>query len=138
MSRISISDRLVIHKYTCETFKLISDCATSRTHSRGAGHPEDLGESIDDEIVCTLSWKYTLQAFHERIHAGLTGATIVLRKDGKANFVRLFAELDKNGRQEVADILLSMIPEIKVKKGACSQPQFTQVTNFLDDRRADR
>jgi hypothetical protein len=69
----------------------------------------------------------------------LAGATIVVSKERRENFrelVRLAAELDEDGRKQVADLLLSTIPEVEIKYGDCGQSHSTYVVNFFDERRA--
>jgi len=96
-------------------------------------------KGVYDEIEWALSWQFehALQAFHEHILAGLAQATTVVRKEGRENtkvLVRLVAELDENGRKQVADILLSTIPEVEIKYGDGGQSHSTRVVNFFDDR----
>ena len=62
---------------------------------------------------------------------------IVVLEEGGENFrepIGLAAELQYNRRQQVADILLSTIPEIEVKKGDCSQSHSTLVVKLFNDR----
>ena len=61
----------------------------------------------------------------------------MVSKERRENFrelVRLAAELDEDGRKQVADILLSTIPEVEIKYGDCGQSHSTHVVNFFDDR----
>jgi len=57
--------------------------------------------------------------------------------EGGENFRELVgraAELDENGRQQVAEILLSSISEIEIKYGNRDQSHFTHVMDFFDYR----
>jgi hypothetical protein len=48
--------------------------------------------------------------------------------------VRSIRKLDKEGRQQAADILLDSITEIKIKEGEGSQSSLTHVPDLFDDR----
>jgi len=61
----------------------------------------------------------------------------MVRKEGRENFrelVRLVAELYENGRQQVADLLLSTILEVEIKYRDRGQSHSTHVVNLFDNR----
>jgi hypothetical protein len=95
-------------------------------------------ERIDNKVYFALSWKRenALQAFHKRVLAGLLGAITMGRIVGGDNlreFIGLETELDEERRQQAARILLSGVPEIKVKEGKGGQSGLTDVPNLLDN-----
>ena len=119
--------------------KLLHDIEDLLSLRRVPGRIWAFIKGVYDEIEWTLPWEFehTLQAFHKHVLARLAGATIVVSKVRRENFrelVRLAAELDEDGRKQVADLLLSTIPEVEIKYGDCGQSHSTHVVNFFDDR----
>ena len=57
----------------------------------------------------------------------------IVGRDDLREFIRLVTELDEERRQQVARILLSRVPKIKIKEGEGSQSSLTHVPDLLDD-----
>jgi hypothetical protein len=105
---------------------------------RASGGIGALVKGVYDDIESPLPWvfEHGLQAFQECILAGLAEAAIMILKKVRENFgelVRLDTNLDEDGRQQVADVLFVVIPEIKVEKGNHGQPCLTYVVDLFND-----